>query len=128
MSHKKNKRRYLGTRSIEWMLGQIQNKSVSRGDICRFNDMDYVFNGKEWKLESWNLSKSNNVKSDNTNAVSEAIQRIESTFADIQKWGYEVNEAIGKLNRRSSDRGSVVVLCGLIVMFFLGILVGGFHI
>ena len=128
MSQKKNKRRYLGTRSIEWMLGQIQNKSVSRGDICRFNDRDYVFNGKEWKLMSWNLSKSNNVKSDNSNAVSEAIQRIESTFADIQKWGYEVNEAIGKLNRRSSDRGSVVVLCGLIVMFFLGILVGGFHI
>ena len=128
MSHKKNKRIYFGTRSIEWMLGQIQNKSVSRGDICRFNDRDYVFNGKEWKMMSWNPSKSNNVKSDNSNAVSDVIQRMESTFADIQKWGYEVNAAIGKLNRRSSNRGDVVVLCGLIVMFFLGILVGGFHI
>lgn len=128
MSHKKNKRRYLGTRSIEWMLGQIQNKSVSRGDICRFNDRDYVFNGKEWKLMSWNLSKSQNVKSDNSNAVSDVIQRMESTLADIEKWGYKVNEAIEQLRRRSSNRGDVVVLCGLIVMFFLGILVGDFHI
>lgn len=128
MSHKKNKRRYFGTRSIEWMVGQIQNKSVSRGDICRFNDMDYVFNGKEWKLMSLNLSKSNNVKSDNTNAVSDVIQRMESTLADIQKWGYKVNEALEQLRRRSSNRSDVVVLIGLIVMFFLGILVGGFHI
>lgn len=123
MSDKNNVCRFLGTKSVEFMMDKKCRKFVKRGDIIHLDGEDYQFDGKHWMhIEGVSVQKSDKPE------FSDIIQRMEFTLAEIQKWGYKVNEAIGLLRRRSSNRGDVIVLCGLIVMFFLGILVGGFRI
>lgn len=48
MSDKNNVCRFLGTKSVEFMLDKKCRKFVNRGDIIHVDGEDYQFDGKHW--------------------------------------------------------------------------------
>lgn len=106
--HVKLTPRYYGDRTEEWMRTKEDNV---KGDSCLCNGLDYYYNGEKWIIVN---SIFNRKKSSDFNARLELYERLVDRL---------VARETTKMKNNSFDY-SIVVLCGLIMMFTLGFILG----
>lgn len=116
-SGKNNVCRFLGTKSVEFMLDKKCRKFVQRGDVVHLDGEDFQFDGKNWKhIEGKYVPKSDKPEfSDAYTRMLEARNKILSE----RMW------IIEKAERKAFQKGLALGSAAMWTAYIIGHLIGG---
>ena len=117
MSDKNNVCRFLGTKSVEFMLDKKCRKFVMRGDIIHVDGEDYLFDGKHWKnMEGVSVQKSD--KSEFSDAYTRMLEKRNKILSE-RVW------IIEKAERKAFQKGLALGSGSMWTAYIIVHLIGG---